>query len=370
MGRPGAGVVVQRPGVDVFDEAMSHPDRERGGRNAQRAGGDAGADVHRLIDHQVRSVVTQYRQQGVDHRFGRGVGEHRDREVKTFRFWVPPLGLCNGRVQVHIGRKARHCRQFQPADKRVPGCDDDVVTRPRRRLWPAAATDRRARTRVSRQRRCACVDGVSSAVHPASRYWHSVKAQGWSLIRCSSQSDRRLDQRVAHVIVLAVQGEQQPAVVAVVFLPPTRVGDGLVLVGIGEVLQVVVGHRHCQSILLRVRRQALGQRPRPQHPVLLQAQVEVRTGSPVVMQHEGGPGRHQSILRSLSAYRVVGRSHWNQPSACHANMCSNGRMLTPDDFGLSDRHYLIRGHQLFEATPERCPAGHPLGKNNVLIGCA
>ena len=39
-------------------------------------------------------------------------------------------------------------------------------------------------------------------------------------------------------------------------------------------------------------------------------------------------------------------------------------VLKPDDFGLSDRHYRIRGHQLSEVMPDRCPAGHPLGKNS------
>ncbi|HZM65944.1 MAG TPA: hypothetical protein VFC16_06550 [Nakamurella sp.] len=42
-------------------------------------------------------------------------------------------------------------------------------------------------------------------------------------------------------------------------------------------------------------------------------------------------------------------------------------MLTPDDFGLSDRHYRIRGHELFEAMPEHCPTGHVLGNNNILL---
>jgi|GEM_PF-3288662 len=48
-------------------------------------------------------------------------------------------------------------------------------------------------------------------------------------------------------------------------------------------------------------------------------------------------------------------------------MCSNEWMLTPDDFGLSDRHYRIQGHELIEAMPDRCPAGHALGKNNILL---
>jgi len=56
--------------------------------------------------------------------------------------------------------------------------------------------------------------------------------------------------------------------------------------------------------------------------------------------------------------------------ALDPNVCSNTSMLTPDDFGLSDQHYRIHGHQLSEAMPDRCPAGHVLGENTVLIGCA
>ena len=48
-------------------------------------------------------------------------------------------------------------------------------------------------------------------------------------------------------------------------------------------------------------------------------------------------------------------------------MCSNEWVLTPEDFGLSARHFRIHGHQLVEAMPDRCPAGHVLGRNNVLV---
>ncbi len=43
-------------------------------------------------------------------------------------------------------------------------------------------------------------------------------------------------------------------------------------------------------------------------------------------------------------------------------------MLTPRDFGLSARHYRVQGQQLAEAMPARCPNGHPLGTDTVLIG--
>jgi len=49
-------------------------------------------------------------------------------------------------------------------------------------------------------------------------------------------------------------------------------------------------------------------------------------------------------------------------------MCSNGRMLTPGQFGLSARHYKIDGQRMIEALPPRCPHGHLLTRDTVLIG--
>jgi hypothetical protein len=43
-------------------------------------------------------------------------------------------------------------------------------------------------------------------------------------------------------------------------------------------------------------------------------------------------------------------------------------VLTPGDFGLSQRHYRVDGQRMVEAMPGRCPAGHPMGENTVLIG--
>ena len=51
-----------------------------------------------------------------------------------------------------------------------------------------------------------------------------------------------------------------------------------------------------------------------------------------------------------------------RPFAFLPHMCSNSWVLTRDDFGLSDRHYRIQGHELFEAMPDRCPTGHVLEK--------
>jgi hypothetical protein len=43
-------------------------------------------------------------------------------------------------------------------------------------------------------------------------------------------------------------------------------------------------------------------------------------------------------------------------------------MAAPKDWGLSEQHYRIRGRELAEAMPDRCPSGHPLGRDTVLIG--
>lgn len=43
-------------------------------------------------------------------------------------------------------------------------------------------------------------------------------------------------------------------------------------------------------------------------------------------------------------------------------------MGTPEAWGLSALHYWIRGDQLSEAIPSRCPSGHRLSRDSVLIG--
>jgi hypothetical protein len=52
----------------------------------------------------------------------------------------------------------------------------------------------------------------------------------------------------------------------------------------------------------------------------------------------------------------------------HANVCSNDWVLTPEGFGLSGQHYDVSDRRLAERAPTLCPAGHPLGKDTVLIG--
>jgi hypothetical protein len=88
------------------------------------------------------------------------------------------------------------------------------------------------------------------------------------------------------------------------FLPPPRVRHELVGVGVGQVLQVVVGHGHSQPVLPRVRGQAARHGPGPQHPVLLQPQVEVRAGLAVVVQHERRPVAHPD--RPALVWSVIG----------------------------------------------------------------
>ena len=50
--------------------------------------------------------------------------------------------------------------------------------------------------------------------------------------------------------------------------------------------------------------------------------------------------------------------------------CLTDDMATsPGQYGLSDRHFRINpGEQLQEARPPRCPAGHRLGPDQVLVG--
>jgi hypothetical protein len=59
----------------------------------------------------------------------------------------------------------------------------------------------------------------------------------------------RANERITVGAVLAVQCEQDPAVVSVVLLPPSMIGDGLVSVLVGEVVQFVIRDLDCESIL-------------------------------------------------------------------------------------------------------------------------
>lgn len=85
--------------------------------------------------------------------------------------------------------------------------------------------------------------------------------------------------------------------------------------------------------------------------------------------------RSNSVPASDIGFRLLQRPapspgvpRWNPGQAVISYVCSNSWMLTPNDFGLSDWHYRIQGQQLSEAMPNRCPSGHLLGKNTVLIG--
>jgi len=88
-----------------------------------------------------------------------------------------------------------------------------------------------------------------------------------------------------------VQREQQPPLTAVVFLPPSDVGDVLVLVGVGEVIHLVVPDGDGEAVLPGPGGQPSRHRPRPQHTALGQPEVEVMTRLAVLVQHERLPLR-------------------------------------------------------------------------------
>jgi len=58
------------------------------------------------------------------------------------------------------------------------------------------------------------------------------------------------------------------------------------------VLEIVIGDRHREPILGRIRRQPLRQRPGPQHPVLLEPEIEMMVRATVFVQDERGPIGH------------------------------------------------------------------------------
>jgi hypothetical protein len=64
----------------------------------------------------------------------------------------------------------------------------------------------------------------------------------------------RANERVPVRAVLAVQREQDPALVSIVLLPPSIVGDRLVGVLVGQVINVVIGNLDRESILFRAHR--------------------------------------------------------------------------------------------------------------------
>ncbi len=98
-----------------------------------------------------------------------------------------------------------------------------------------------------------------------------------------------VDEGVPPRTLTAVQDEDDAPVVPRLLLPPAGVGDELGLVGVVDVVQVVVRHRDRQPVLPGGRGQPARDRPRPEHAVLLQPQVEVRPRLAVVVEHERRP---------------------------------------------------------------------------------
>lgn len=91
-----------------------------------------------------------------------------------------------------------------------------------------------------------------------------------------------------------MQFEDEPTIVAVDELPPTVIGDALVLVGVGRVIEVVIVDRDREPVVSDVGWQASRYRPRPQNAVLLEPKVEVRSGLSVIVQYEDRRCSHAS----------------------------------------------------------------------------
>jgi hypothetical protein len=72
------------------------------------------------------------------------------------------------------------------------------------------------------------------------------------------------------MVVATVQGEDDPSWRAVVFFPPPDVRDGLVLVLVLKVVEVMIGHGDGKALLARFVRQSTGHGPRSQDTVLFQ----------------------------------------------------------------------------------------------------
>src|SRR5919107_1012820 len=126
----------------------------------------------------------------------------------------------------------------------------------------------------------------------------------WRLLLGPTQQPvlRRADERVPAGVMTTVEGEDHPALVAVVPLPPARVRHRLLRVLVGQVVEVVVRYLDGETVVPRPLRQSTWQGPGAEHPVLLQPQVEVVPRALVLAQHEGGTGcRHSIVSCSLGA---------------------------------------------------------------------
>ena len=101
-----------------------------------------------------------------------------------------------------------------------------------------------------------------------------------------------------------MQHEDEASLVPVLELPRAGVGDGLVGVLVGEVVDLVVRHVDRQPVLPGVLGQSPWHGPRPEHAVLLEPKVGMTTRTTVVMQHEPAcPTPGASLTATAWQYR-------------------------------------------------------------------
>ena len=82
--------------------------------------------------------------------------------------------------------------------------------------------------------------------------------------------------------------------------PVLTVGDDTFEFGVFE--RVILG-LHRQALVVLIRRGTLGDRPRQQHPVELEAQIPVERARVVLLHHEDAPARHHSSAEWLRRTR-------------------------------------------------------------------
>jgi len=127
-----------------------------------------------------------------------------------------------------------------------------------------------------------------------------------------------------------VQGEQQATRGLAFVLPPADVGNGLVLVFVPEMVEIVVGDLDSQSVLVAGLRKTARDRPRAKDTAFLQTQVEVVTRFVVLVQHERlSPG---SVTQVVCCHVIEDDTLWQalgildgppgpRPSAEATGMC-------------------------------------------------
>jgi hypothetical protein len=118
---------------------------------------------------------------------------------------------------------------------------------------------------------------------------------------------RRLNKRIPARILTAVKGENNAAIVAVVFFPPTLVSNALVGVFVKPVVEIMIGYRNGEPVLVDGRRQTPRDSPRPEDTAFFQPQIKVGPGLAVIVQHKRGMRRlprnlcHDALIETPSA---------------------------------------------------------------------